>query len=221
VTLPQREKEESSDYRYFPDPDLVPLKIDRASVRAAADALGELPSQLRQRLQSSHGLKPYDADVIVSQGRELVDYFLTAVAAGAPAKRISSWIQQDVLRTLKERNWSIAELPVLPVRLAELVSAIERGELDTSRGKTVFQYWCEHPGADLAAARTALGIAAVDRGEIEALCRDLLAENPHIVQQVRDGNSKALGSLMGAAKKKNPNADPRQVRELCERMING
>ncbi|MGN6134434.1 MAG: Asp-tRNA(Asn)/Glu-tRNA(Gln) amidotransferase subunit GatB [Aureliella sp.] len=219
VTLPQREKEESSDYRYFPDPDLVPLHIERSVVESAASALGELPSQLRQRLQSEHGLKAYDADVIVSQGRELVEYFLTAVAAGAPAKRISSWIQQDVLRTLKERDLSIAALPVSAARLAELVSAIERGELDTSRGKTVFQYWCENPQADLAAARAALGIASVDRGEIEQLCRELLAENPHIVQQVRGGNAKALGSLMGLAKKKNPNADPRQVRELCEQMI--
>ena len=219
VTLPQREKEESSDYRYFPDPDLVPLLVERARVHTARAALGELPAQIRQRLQSEFGLKAYDADVIVSQGRSLVDYFLTAVAAGAPAKRISSWIQQDVLRTLKEREWSISDLPVTAARLAELVSAIEHGELDTSRGKEVFQYWCEHPRDDLAAARAALGIAVVDRGEIETLCRELLAENPHVVEQVRSGNAKALGSLIGAAKKKNPNADPRQVRELCEQMI--
>lgn len=221
VTLPQREKEESSDYRYFPDPDLVPLKIERAVVEAAAAELGELPAQLRARLEKEHGLKAYDADVIVSQGRGVVDYFFTSVTAGAPAKRMSSWIQQDVLRTLKERGWEIDDLPVTAQRLAELVSAIERGELDTSRGKEVFQYWCEHPAADLAAARAALGIATVDRSEIESLCRELLEENPHVVEQVRGGNVKALGSLIGAAKKKNPNADPRQVRELCEQMIVG
>lgn len=219
VTVPQREKEESSDYRYFPDPDLVPIKIARTTVERATTELGDLPSALRKRLQSEHGLKLYDADVIVSQGRALVDYFLQAVSAGAPAKRISSWIQQDVLRTLKERDWSIDRLPVTAARLAELVWAIEAGQLDTSRGKEVFQYWCEHPEADLAAARTALGITSVDRGEIETLCRELLAENPHVVQQVKAGNAKALGSLIGAAKKKNPNADPRQVRELCEQMI--
>lgn len=219
VTLPQREKEESSDYRYFPDPDLVPLKIARSTVDATTKSLGILPAELRQQLQRQHGLKAYDADVIVSQGRELVDYFLAAVAAGAPARRISSWIQQDVLRTIKEGHFSILNLPVTASRLAELVSAIERGEFDTTRGKEVFHYWCQHPDVDLATARTSLGIETVDRGQIEALCRELLEENPHVVNQVREGNAKALGSLIGAAKKKNPNADPKQVRDLCEKMI--
>lgn len=219
VTLPQREKEESSDYRYFPDPDLVPLKIARSTVEAAQKAMGVLPAELRNSLESQHGLKAYDADVIVSQGRELVDYFLAAVAAGAPARRISSWIQQDVLRTIKEGQFSIATLPVTATRLAELVGAIERGEFDTTRGKEVFYHWCQNPTDDLNAVRAAIGIETVDRGQIEALCRELLAENPHVVKQVRDGNAKALGSLIGAAKKKNPNADPKQVRDLCEQMI--
>jgi len=221
VTLPQREKEESSDYRYFPDPDLVPLRIARSEVDAARAGLGELPAELRGRLQSEFGLKAYDADVIVSQGRGLVEYFLTAVSAGAPARRISSWLQQDVLRTLKERDLAIEHLPVTAAKLAALVSAIEQGDLDTSRGKEVFHYWCDHPQADLAAARAALGITSVDRGEMENLCRELLAENPHVVEQVRGGNAKALGSLIGLAKKKNANADPRQVRELCEQLIAG
>ncbi len=85
--------------------------------------------------------------------------------------------------------------------------------------REVFQYWLEHVDASLDAAKSALGIASVDRSEIEALCRQLLAENPHVVQQFRDGNTKALGALMGQAKKKNPNADPRLVRELCEKFI--
>ncbi len=214
VTTPQREKEESSDYRYFPDPDLVPLKISRATVEQSRQQLGELPSALRSTLQVQYGLKLYDADVIVSQGRHVVDYFLKAVSEGGPAKRVSSWIQQDILRTLKESDWTIETLPVTASKLAQLVSAIEAGDLDTTRGREVFQYWCEHPSADLATARTALGIATVDRSEIETLCKELLAENPHIVAQVRDGNAKALGSLLGLAKKKNPNADPRLVREL-------
>ena len=219
VTIPQREKEESADYRYFPDPDLVPLKIARNKVEAARAQLGQLPAELRGSLQVQHGLKLYDADVIVSQGRELVDYFLKAVSEGAPAKRISSWLQQDVLRTLKEKDWTLAQLPVNASKLAELVKAIEAGGLDTTRGREVFQYWIDHPEANLDAAKSALGIASVDRSEIEDLCRQLLAENPHVVQQFRDGNTKALGALMGQAKKKNPNADPRLVRELCEKFI--
>ncbi len=192
VTIPQREKEESADYRYFPDPDLVPLKIARTKVDSARSSLGQLPAQLRESLQVQHGLKLYDADVIVSQGRELVDYFLSAVAGGAPAKRISSWLQQDVLRTLKEKDWTLAQLPVTASKLSELVKAIEAGQLDTTRGREVFQYWIDHPEADLEAAKSALGIASVDRSEIETLCRQLLADNPHVVTQFKEGNTKAL-----------------------------
>ena len=219
VTVAQREKEESSDYRYFPDPDLVPLRIAPERLARIRGELGALPAALRERLRSTHGLKPYDADVIVSQGREVVEYFERLVAAGAPSRRASAWLQQDVLRTLNERGWTIEQFPLDAGRMAELLVAIEAGDIDTTRGKDVFQHWMEHPSDDLARAKSALGIASVDRGELEALCRELLDENPKVVAQVREGNLKGLGSLIGAAKKKNPNADPRLVRELCQRMI--
>src|SRR5690606_36537713 len=98
VTVPQREKEEASDYRYFPDPDLVPLQIATERRQQIGQQLGSLPADLRRELETEHGLKPYDADVIVSQGRGVVEYFQAAVAAGGVAKRVSSWIQQDLLR---------------------------------------------------------------------------------------------------------------------------
>ncbi len=218
VTVAQREKEESSDYRYFPDPDLVPLHIEPRQLEAARQALGDLPAALRERLRYA-GLKEYDANVIVSQGRSMVDYFEQAVASGAPAKRVSSWIQQDVMRTLNEQEISIEEFSISALQLAELLQAIEKGDIDNSRGKDVFQYCLQHPEADLDSAKAALGIEAVDQGELEALCRELLAENPKIVAQVKEGNVKGLGALIGAARKKNPNADPKQVRELCHQLI--
>ncbi len=219
VTVPQREKEESSDYRYFPDPDLVPLNISPQQLQQISERLGKLPTHLRSELESEHGLKPYDADVIVSQGRGVVEYFLASVAAGGAARRVSSWIQQDILRTLNETGGTIETFPISAGRLAELIHAIETGELDNTRGKDVFQHWLAHGVSDLATAKTALGIASVDRGELEALCRELLAENPKVVEQVKEGNLKGLGALIGAAKKKNPNADPKLVRELCQELI--
>lgn len=218
-TVPQREKEESSDYRYFPDPDLVPLQIAKAQMTRIAEETGELPAALRSRLQTEHSLKPYDADVLVSQGRGVVEYFLRIVEAGAAAKRASSWIQQDVLRTLKERSWEIDDFPVSSSRLAELLLEVESGKLDNSRGRDVLQFWLENPSKDLSEAKQSLGIVSVDRGEIESLCRELLAENPKVVQQVKEGNLKGLGSLIGAARGKNPNADPKLVRELCQQLI--
>lgn len=219
TTIPQREKEESSDYRYFPDPDLVPLRIATERLQQIGRQLGSLPADLRRELETEHDLKPYDADVIVSQGKGVVEYFQAAVAAGGAAKRVSSWIQQDVLRTLNETAGTIEAFPVSASRLAELLQAIEAGDLDNSRGKDVFQYWLTHADGDLASAKTALGIASVDRGELESLCRELLAEHPKVVEQVKEGNLKGLGSLIGAAKKKNPNADPKLVRELCQQLI--
>lgn len=219
VTVPQREKEESSDYRYFPDPDLVPLVISQERLDAARAELGELPSQARVRLQTDHALKPYDADVIVSQGKSMVAYFDQLIQSGAPAKRISSWIQQDVMRTLKERDIEIEAFPIPAPRLGNLLAAIEAGEVDNSRAKDVFQYFLENEGADLEAAKTALGIESIDAGEIESLCSELLSENPKIVAQVLEGNLKAVGSLIGKARNKNANADPKLVRETCLRLI--
>ncbi|HBE66772.1 MAG TPA: Asp-tRNA(Asn)/Glu-tRNA(Gln) amidotransferase GatCAB subunit B [Planctomycetaceae bacterium] len=219
VSTVQREKEESSDYRYFPDPDLVPLVIDEARLEAARAGLGELPGASRQRLRTEHGLKPYDADVVTSQGRAMVEYFDQLVSAGATAKRASSWVQQDVMRTLKEQEWEVEQFPITAPRLAELLAAIEAGEIDNTRAKEVFQLLLEKPELTSADAMQELGIEAVDQGEIESLCQELLDENPKVVSQVLDGNAKAVGALIGVAKKKNPNADPRQVREICLRLI--
>ena len=218
VTVAQREKEESSDYRYFPDPDLVPINIS-AEQMATAQSRAELPAAIRRRLESDLGLKAYDADVIVSQGRGMVEYFDSTVAAGASAKRVSSWVQQDVMRTIKEQNWTIDHFPLKPATFAGLLQAIDEGVIDNSRGKEVFQFWLQNPDVDLDTAKKALGIASVDRNEIANLCRELLTENPQVVTQVRGGNLKGLGSLIGAAKKKNPNADPKLVREMCQQMI--
>ncbi len=219
VTIPQREKEDSADYRYFPDPDLLPLHITEEQLSRERRQLGELPAMLRDRLENEFGLKQYDADVIVSQGRGAVEYFQKAVSAGASAKRVSNWVQQDVMRTLNERNWSIDSFPLRAEQLSTLLQAIDAGEIDNSRAKDVFQFWLEQPSWTLDAVKTKLGIEAVDQGELEALCRELLAENPKVVQQVKDGNPKGLGALIGAAKKKNPNADPNSVRELCQKLI--
>jgi aspartyl-tRNA(Asn)/glutamyl-tRNA(Gln) amidotransferase subunit B len=219
VTFPQREKEESSDYRYFPDPDLVPLYISDQQLKSARDKLGESPQDIRQRLVSKNDLKAYDADVIVSQGRGVVEYFDQLIASGASAKRASSWVQQEVLRVLNESQMEIVSFPINAQLLASLLEAIESGDLDTTRGKEVFQYWLEHPNSSVQEAKDALGIKEIDQSEIEELCRILLAENPKIVQQFKEGNTKALGALIGAAKKKNPNADPRLVRQLSQSII--
>lgn len=218
VTKPQREKEESADYRYFPDPDLVPLRVTRDMLHAQQCLLGELPAAARVRLQNQLGLKAYDAEVIVSQGRDLLSFFDAVVAAGADPKRCSNWIQQDVLRTLKETEQTIEQFPISATRLSELLQAIENGVVDNTRGKALFQYLLQKD-ASVAEAMDALGFQQVDSGQIEALCRELIEENPKVIAEARSGNPKALGSLIGLARKKNPNADAKAVRETLQKMV--
>jgi aspartyl-tRNA(Asn)/glutamyl-tRNA(Gln) amidotransferase subunit B len=148
-----------------------------------------------------------------------VEYFEKAVAAGGPAKRVSSWIQQDILRLLNERQQSLGELGFSAERLADLTKAIEAGVVDTSRGKEVFAKMLDDAKLTVSAAIEALGIKSVGDDELMDLCRQLLAENAKAVSEYRGGNAKALGALIGQAKKKNPNADPRKVQDLCKQMI--
>ena len=218
VTRAQRSKEESSDYRYFPDPDLVPVTTTEEQVEAVRASLGELPAAFREHLQTTHDLTPYDADVLVNQGRALVDYFLELAASCGDAKAASNWVQQDVLRTLNEQQIGIAEFPIAAESLARLVKKVLAGQLTTSRGREVLAEMLT-AGTSVEETMKAMGIEEVDTSELESLCRELLDANPKVVQDVKEGRLKAAGSLIGQAKKKNPNVNPGKVREICLQLI--
>ncbi|MEL6897545.1 MAG: Asp-tRNA(Asn)/Glu-tRNA(Gln) amidotransferase GatCAB subunit B, partial [Planctomycetota bacterium] len=227
-TFVQREKELSADYRYFPDPDLLPVIVSEEQIAAAAASMGELPADALQRLQTQYGIKPYDADVIVSQGRDLVTYFETMAKECGDGRRASSWVQQDVLRSMKDRHWSVDQLPVTAAIAGEILRRVVDGALDNTRARDVFAHLIEHPPADpnpspksiVDAAADHLGIEEVDDSMMVTLCRELLAENPSVVADVKGGKQQAVGSLIGKAKKKNPNVNPKQIRELCLQLIN-
>ena len=217
-TFEQREKEASADYRYFPDPDLLPVCIPREQVDAIAEQIGELPSQVRLRLQTQYKIKPYDADVIVAQGTAVIAYFETAAERCGDGKRVSSWLLQDVMRTMKEEHWEIADLPVSATSLGDLLHQVSAGKLDNARARDVFNHMLKHrTSVDESVA--ALGIKSVDSGELESLCKELLDANPQVVADVRGGKSQAIGSLLGQARKRNPNANPQTVREIMLRII--
>jgi aspartyl-tRNA(Asn)/glutamyl-tRNA(Gln) amidotransferase subunit B len=218
LTRGQRSKEESSDYRYFPDPDLVPIVVSPAEIEAVRESLGELPAALRERLEQAPGLSPYDADVLVNQGRSVVDYFLEVAEGSGDAKAAANWVTQDVLRVLKERNVDINQLPVPSAALADLIAKIRGGAIPSPRAREVFQAMLEQR-VDAATAMESIGIAAVDESEMIALCEKLLAANPKTIADVRAGKTQAIGALIGQAKKLNPNVDPARVRELCLQLI--
>jgi aspartyl-tRNA(Asn)/glutamyl-tRNA(Gln) amidotransferase subunit B len=218
VTRGQRSKEESSDYRYFPDPDLAPVTVDQEQVNAIRDGLGELPVALRQRLESSFRLSAYDADVLVNQGQSVVDYFLQVSEACGDGKAAANWVTQDVLRLMKERDIEITEVPVRSGVLADLIRKVKAGEVPSARAREIFQVMADG-GVDAAAAMQSLGIAAVDESELVALCEKLLAANPKTISDVKSGKVQAIGALIGQAKKLNPNIDPSRLREICLQLI--
>ncbi|MBA4015997.1 MAG: Asp-tRNA(Asn)/Glu-tRNA(Gln) amidotransferase GatCAB subunit B [Pirellula sp.] len=218
VTRGQREKEESSDYRYFPDPDLVPVTVTAEQIGAVRQSLGELPAQIRTRLEVSYGLTPYDSDVIVNQGRTFITYFTTAADIAGDGKTASNWLQQDVLRVMGERNLTIESYPVPAAALGDLLKRVRAGEVDTSRGREVLQRMFD-TNETAAEAMQALGIEQVDESALMALCEELVAANPKVVVDVKAGKMQAAGAFVGQAKKKNPNANPARVRELCLEII--
>jgi aspartyl-tRNA(Asn)/glutamyl-tRNA(Gln) amidotransferase subunit B len=218
VTRGQRSKEESSDYRYFPDPDLVPVTTTPDEIAAVRASLGELPAALRTRMETDFALSPYDADVLVNQGRPVVDYFLEVATRSGDAKAAANWVTQDVLRTLKERDITIEAIPVTSGALADLIEKVKSGDIPGPRAREVFQAMLDQR-IDAATAMTAIGIAAVDESELIELCQTLLAANPKTIADVKAGKTQAVGALIGQAKKQNPNVDPNRVRELCLQLI--
>ena len=214
VTRAQRSKEESSDYRYFPDPDLTPVITTTDQVEAVRAALGELPADLRLRLSAGYQLSDYDADVLVNQGRAVVDYFLAVADATTDPKSACNWVTQQVLRELKDRDQTIDQFGVPAPALAGLITAVNDGRLPSTRASEAFQLMLAK-GCDVEAALAELKIERVDESALIALVQDLLAANPKTVADIRAGKLQAAASLIGQAKKKNPNVDPNRVRELA------
>jgi aspartyl-tRNA(Asn)/glutamyl-tRNA(Gln) amidotransferase subunit B len=214
VTHAQRSKEESSDYRYFPDPDLVPVLTADAEVAVVRDALPELPAALRTRLQDDYELSLYDADVLVNQGRAVVDYFLAVADRTKDYKAACNWVTQQVLRELKDGEQSIESFGIAAPALADMISAINGGQLPNTRASEAFQLMLKS-GITIEAALAELKIEKVDDSALVALVEELLAANPKTVADIKAGKLQAAGALIGQAKKKNPNVDPARVRDLA------
>jgi aspartyl-tRNA(Asn)/glutamyl-tRNA(Gln) amidotransferase subunit B len=217
-TTPQREKEDSADYRYFPDPDLVPITIEDHQIETLKSEMEELPAALRARLELDYALSPYDSDVIVNQGREFTQYFELIANAPGCGKIAANWMQQNVLQNLKDNEIEITDFPISVQRMGDLIRKINDGSLDNSRAKDVFEKMLDGQQTvdDL---MDELGIETIDDSALESICRELLENNPQVVEAYRGGKVQAIGPLIGQAKKKNPNANPGKVRELLIQIL--
>jgi aspartyl-tRNA(Asn)/glutamyl-tRNA(Gln) amidotransferase subunit B len=218
-TEPMRSKEFAHDYRYFPEPDLLPLRVSAAWRGAIAAAMPELPEARRKRFVRDFGITPYDAEVL-STTRALADYFEAAAAAGAPPKPAANWIQTELLRQLNDAGKEIMESPVTPAELAALIAKVESGEINAASGKKVFVRMFEtgKPAAEIIAAE---GFSQVsDAGEIERWCREVIEKNPDNLAKYRAGNEGVfkffVGQVMRASRGQ---ANPQTVNDTLKRLL--
>jgi aspartyl-tRNA(Asn)/glutamyl-tRNA(Gln) amidotransferase subunit B len=194
----QRRKEEASDYRYFPEPDLVPILVDAAMIEQARSSLGEMPAVQRARLQSQYGLSEYDANVIARQGRALVAYFEQAAGLCGDAKETSNWITNEVLQSLNQRELHIKDYPIPPASLADLIREVAATGLNKQRAREVFAEMLAS-GTTAKAAIAKLGFKVVaDEGQLLEIVRRAIAANPKAVADYKNGKTKAADAIKGA-----------------------
>ena len=214
-----RSKEEAHDYRYFPEPDLVPVEIDDAWIERVRGELPELPAQRLERLVEKHGLPKYDASLIVAT-KAMADYFDAACANSKDDKAVSNWLLGDVSAYLNAENITIEQFPVKPENLGELVTLIKDGVLSSKLAKKVFAEMlkAEMLKADKTPKQLVkeLGLEQVsDEGAIAAIVDEVLAENPQSVADYKAGKDKAIGFLVGQVMKKSRGkANPGMVNKL-------
>ena len=221
-TRVMRTKEDAHDYRYFPDPDLLPLVIDRAWIEEVRASLPELPQALRRRLVEEHGLTPYDANLLTAS-KELADYYLTAVAAVDPvlAKPCANWILGELAARLNRSGIEIGESPVRPAHIAALARRVQDGTISHAGAKKVFEALWAGAGEDVDAIIQAQGLKQVsDESALEALVEAAIAANPKSVEEFRAGKEKALNALVGQVMKASRGAaNPQRVTELLRRKL--
>ena len=221
TTRSMRGKEEAHDYRYFPDPDLVPVIIDDAWLEEVLHSLPELPEAKRARFAAELGLSEYDADVLATS-RELASYFEATVALFPQAKTVSNWIQGEVTRALNDDGKSISDSPVSPAQLADLLKLMENGTISGKIAKTVFDEMYK-TGKEPAAIVAEKGLVQVsDTGAIEAIIDEVLAKEAGQLAEYRSGKDKLFGFFVGQVMKASKGkANPALVNELLLKKLNG
>ena len=221
-TRAMRSKEDAHDYRYFPDPDLLPLIIDREWIERARAALPELPEAKKQRFMTDFGLSPYDATTLTGSLEAAAFYEATVAVAGkAAAKPCANWVMVDLTARLNKEGKELTDSPVSPVQLGELIARIADNTLSNNIAKKVFDALWNGEGRSADEIIEKQGLRQItDTGAIEALIDEVLAANAAMVAEFRAGKEKAFNALVGQAMKATKGkANPQQVNELLRRKL--
>ncbi|SDU20287.1 Asp-tRNA(Asn)/Glu-tRNA(Gln) amidotransferase subunit GatB [Halopseudomonas salegens] len=223
-TRSMRSKEEANDYRYFPDPDLLPVVIEPAFIEQVRSELPELPQEKRERFESEFGLSAYDASVLSAQ-REMADYFEAVQQECGDAKLAANWVMGELSSLLNKSDLDIAESPVTATQLGGLIQRIKDNTISGKIAKMVFEALANGEGESADAVIEAKGLKQVtDSGAIEALLDEVLAANAEQVEQYRSSDEAKRGKMFGffvgqAMKASKGKANPQQVNELLKKKL--
>ncbi|NLE65344.1 MAG: Asp-tRNA(Asn)/Glu-tRNA(Gln) amidotransferase subunit GatB, partial [Elusimicrobia bacterium] len=219
VTVPMRSKEEAHDYRYFPEPDLVPFTLKGEEIEAVRQTLPEGPFAKLARLKKEHGITDYDGTILV-QDPALADLFEGTVGIYPEAKKVCNWINVQVMKEVNDRKCSLRDLALTPENLAGLIRKVEEGVISNLVGKELLSEIVVS-GKSVAALIEERGLAQTsDEGALESVVDEVLAANPGVVEQIRSGKTSAAGFLVGQAMKKmGGKAHPKKLNEIIQRKV--
>jgi aspartyl-tRNA(Asn)/glutamyl-tRNA(Gln) amidotransferase subunit B len=218
-TISMRSKEGSSDYRYFPEPDLPPIEVSPKQLEEWKSQLPELPAEKRQRYESELGLSAYDARVLTDD-RAVAEYFETAAAAAANVKQVANWVMGDIAAYLNSNKLIIGEIALKAETLAELVNLIEKGTISGKIAKDILPELLTQGGSALALVEKKGLIQISDTGELEKIIDEVLSDHPKELEQYRAGKTKLKGFFVGQMMKKTSGrADPKLTNELLSKKL--
>ena len=225
ITKSMRSKENAHDYRYFPDPDLVPVNLDDEFINDIKKNIPELPKARRMRLINKLGLPEYDTDIIISD-KQLADYYETAYNSalkGAKdcAKQVANWIITELLGKLNNSKLTIKESPISPENIGKLVILISKGTISGKIAKTIFEEMFKDNKDPETIVKEKGLVQISDAGEIVKVCQEAIAENVKIVADYKSGKKSAIGALVGAVMKKSKGkANPQMVNKTLTELLN-
>ncbi|MCA1848762.1 MAG: Asp-tRNA(Asn)/Glu-tRNA(Gln) amidotransferase subunit GatB, partial [Actinobacteria bacterium] len=208
-----RSKEYAHDYRYFPEPDLLPLEITPAWTREIRSRLPELPDQMRARFMEQYGLSEYDAGVLVANRDLAIYYEKVAAVSGIDPKQAANWVTVELRGRLNEAGIEVSESKVSPERMAELIGLVGEGTISRSAAKDVLDRIFE-TGESPSAVVEREGLGAVAGDELEGIVDEVISANPDEAERVRNGDKKVVGFLIGQVMRTTRNADGGRVREI-------
>ncbi|NCQ91858.1 MAG: Asp-tRNA(Asn)/Glu-tRNA(Gln) amidotransferase subunit GatB [Microcystis aeruginosa LG13-03] len=220
-TISMRKKEGSSDYRYFPEPDLPPLEVSPEQLKAWAEELPELPAHKRRRYEEEFGLSAYDARVLTDD-RTVAEYFETAVIAGANAKLVANWISQDIAAYLNNNKLTITEIALQAPDLAELVKLIETGTISGKIAKEILPELLTQGGSPKTLVEKKGLIQISDSSAIKKLIEEIIAAHPSELEKFRAGKTNLKGFFVGQVMKKSGGkADPKLTSQILDQKLSG